>query len=54
MDNFFTQNTSDEPDDIPQTENLVWILGEKYNAKKGIFYINPTRNDDYILLIKII
>lgn len=35
MDSFFTQNTSDELDDIPPTENVVWILGRKYNAKKG-------------------
>ncbi|OXU30109.1 hypothetical protein TSAR_003785 [Trichomalopsis sarcophagae] len=35
MDNLFTQN-SDESEDIPQTENSVWILGRKYNAKKDI------------------
>lgn len=35
MDSFFTQNSSDELDDIPPTENVVWILGRKYNAKKG-------------------
>lgn len=35
MDNLFTQNSSDELSDIPQTENSVWILGRKYNSKKG-------------------
>ncbi|XP_031784313.1 autophagy-specific gene 4 isoform X1 [Nasonia vitripennis] len=35
MDNLFTQN-SDESEDIPQTENSVWVLGKKYNAKKDI------------------
>ncbi|XP_043604777.1 cysteine protease ATG4B isoform X4 [Bombus pyrosoma] len=32
MDSLFTQNISDEPEDIPQTDEPVWILGKKYNA----------------------
>lgn len=36
MESLFTQNVSDEPDDIPQTQEPVWILGKKYNAIKGL------------------
>lgn len=36
MDTLFTQNVVDETEDIPQTDNPVWILGRKYNAIKGI------------------
>lgn len=36
MDSLFTQNVSDEPDDIPQTQEPVWILGKKYNAIKEL------------------
>lgn len=25
-----------EPDDIPKTNNPVWILGRKYNAIQGV------------------
>ncbi|XP_053977745.1 cysteine protease ATG4B isoform X2 [Hylaeus anthracinus] len=32
MDSLFTQNITDEPDDIPQTDEPVWVLGRKYNA----------------------
>ncbi|XP_043794201.1 cysteine protease ATG4B isoform X2 [Apis laboriosa] len=32
MDSLFTQNISDEPEDIPQTDEPVWVLGKKYNA----------------------
>lgn len=35
MDSFFTQISSDELDDIPSTENVMWLLGRKYNPKKG-------------------
>lgn len=36
MDSLFTQNISDEPEDIPQTDEPVWILGKKYSAIKGL------------------
>lgn len=36
MDSLFTQNISDEPEDIPQTDEPVWILGKKYNAIRGL------------------
>lgn len=36
MDNLFTQNISDEPEDIPQTDEPVWVLGKKYNAIRGL------------------
>lgn len=36
MDSLFTQNVSDETEDIPQTDEPVWILGRKYNALKGL------------------
>lgn len=26
-----------EPDDIPDTNEPVWILGKKYNAKQGMY-----------------
>lgn len=26
-----------EPDDIPKTDEPVWILGKKYNAVQGLF-----------------
>lgn len=43
MDSLFMQNTSEELDDIPQTQDPVWILGKKYNAIKGsiinLFYL---------------
>lgn len=38
MDSLFTQNISDEPEDIPQTDEPVWILGKKYNAIKGLIH----------------
>jgi len=36
MDSLFTQNVLDETEDIPQTDEPVWILGKKYNALKGL------------------
>ena len=36
MDCLFTQNITDEPEDIPQTDDPVWILGKKYNAIKEL------------------
>ncbi|KMQ87067.1 cysteine protease atg4b, partial [Lasius niger] len=36
MDSLFTQNVSDEAEDIPQTDEPVWILGRKYNALKEL------------------
>ena len=39
MDNLFMPNASEDFDDLPQTENYVWILGKKYNSKKGKFNI---------------
>lgn len=36
MDTLFTQNVLDEAEDIPQTDEPVWILGKKYNALKGL------------------
>lgn len=36
MDSLFTQNVSDEAEDIPLTDEPVWILGKKYNALKGL------------------
>ncbi|XP_015522371.1 cysteine protease ATG4B isoform X1 [Neodiprion virginianus] len=36
MDSLFTQNLSDEPDDVPHTQDPVWILGKKYNAIKEL------------------
>jgi hypothetical protein len=39
MDHLFTQNSSDEPDDIPLRDISVWILGIKYNSKKGKFLL---------------
>lgn len=36
MDSLFTQNISDEPEDIPQTDEPVWVLGKKYNAIRGL------------------
>ncbi|XP_034196057.1 autophagy-related 4a isoform X1 [Osmia lignaria lignaria] len=36
MDSLFTQNISDEPEDIPQTDEPVWILGKKYSAIKEL------------------
>lgn len=38
MDSLFTQNISDEPEDIPQTDEPVWILGKKYNAIRGLIH----------------
>lgn len=41
MDSLFTQNVSDDLEDIPQTQEPVWILGKKYNAIKGfvLYYL---------------
>ncbi|XP_031843969.1 autophagy-related 4a isoform X2 [Nomia melanderi] len=36
MDSIFTQNILDEPEDIPQTDEPVWVLGKKYNAIKEL------------------
>lgn len=36
MDSLFTQNVCDEPEDIPRTQEPVWILGKKYNAIKEL------------------
>lgn len=36
MDSLFTQTIPDEAEDIPQTDEPVWILGRKYNAIKGL------------------
>ncbi|XP_017797171.1 PREDICTED: cysteine protease ATG4B [Habropoda laboriosa] len=36
MDSLFTQNISDEPEDIPQTDEPVWVLGKQYNAIKEL------------------
>ena len=35
MDSLFTQNAFEDLEDIPQTEEPVWILGRRYNAMKG-------------------
>jgi len=36
MDTLFTPNVPDEAEDIPSTDEPVWILGKKYNAIKGL------------------
>lgn len=36
MDTLFTPNVPDETEDIPQTDEPIWILGKQYNAIKGI------------------
>ncbi|KAK0091529.1 hypothetical protein PV326_003078 [Microctonus aethiopoides] len=36
MDSLFTQISSDELEDIPRTQEPVWILGKKYNAIKEL------------------
>jgi len=36
MDSLFTQNIPDETEDIPHTDEPVWIFGKKYNAIKGL------------------
>ncbi|XP_029165782.1 cysteine protease ATG4B isoform X1 [Nylanderia fulva] len=36
MDSLFTQNVSEEAEDIPPTDEPVWILGKKYNALKEL------------------
>ncbi|XP_072750408.1 cysteine protease ATG4B isoform X7 [Anoplolepis gracilipes] len=36
MDSLFTQNVLDEAEDIPQTDEPIWILGRKYNALKEL------------------
>ncbi|KAG7199641.1 hypothetical protein KM043_014235 [Ampulex compressa] len=36
MDSLFTQNISDEPEDIPHTDEPVWVLGKQYNAIKEL------------------
>lgn len=36
MDSLFTQNVNEEPEDIPLSQEPVWILGRKYNALKGL------------------
>ncbi|XP_025270330.1 cysteine protease ATG4B isoform X2 [Camponotus floridanus] len=36
MDSLFTQNVLDETEDIPQTDEPIWILGKKYNALKEL------------------
>ncbi|XP_043462794.1 cysteine protease ATG4B [Leptopilina heterotoma] len=36
MDILFTQNPPEDLEDIPQTEEPVWILGKKYNAMKEL------------------
>lgn len=44
FENYLAQdNNSIEPDDIPKTNNSVWILGRKYNAIQGkMVKINTT------------
>lgn len=37
MDSLFTQNICDDLEDIPQTDQPVWILGKKYHALTGIY-----------------
>lgn len=32
----YLEATTVEPDDIPQTNKPVWILGKKYNALEGM------------------
>ena len=39
MDSLFTQNVLEEVDDIPYTQEPVWILGKKYNAIKGMIIL---------------
>ncbi|XP_011696684.1 PREDICTED: cysteine protease ATG4B isoform X1 [Wasmannia auropunctata] len=36
MDTLFTPNIPDEAEDIPQTDEPVWIFGKKYNAIKEL------------------
>ncbi|XP_043271670.1 cysteine protease ATG4B isoform X1 [Venturia canescens] len=36
MDSLFTPNVNEEPEDIPLTQEPVWILGRKYNALKEL------------------
>jgi len=39
MDTLFIPNVSDEAEDIPQTDEPVWILGRKYNAIRGLINV---------------
>jgi hypothetical protein len=34
-----SEGNSVEPDDIPKTQDNVWILGKKYNAIQGMLHI---------------
>lgn len=43
MDTLFTPNVPDETEDIPQTDEPIWILGKKYNAIKGVIN-DPSMN----------
>lgn len=50
FENYLAQDSSSiEPDDIPKTNNPVWILGRKYNAIQGLYKINFV-NSQLILL----
>ncbi|XP_033218750.1 cysteine protease ATG4B [Belonocnema kinseyi] len=42
MDSLFTQNVCEDLEDIPQTEEPVWILGRKYNAMKELDVIRAS------------
>lgn len=53
MDNLFTQNL-DESEDIPQTDNTVWILGKKYNPKKGKYCILSISMKHFVISRKLI
>lgn len=35
FEGYMAQNNSAEPDDIPKTNDPVWILGHSYNAIQG-------------------
>jgi len=53
MDSLFTQNIPDETEDIPQTDEPVWIFGKKYNAIKGLIdnsSVNNFNKMDYKVL----
>lgn len=48
MDTLFTPNIPDEAEDIPQTDEPVWILGRKYNAIKGLINEQSTNIFDEV------
>jgi len=48
MDTLFTPNVSDVAEDIPQTDEPVWILGRKYNAIRGLINVQSTNIFDEV------